>query len=98
MAYTTPTGLNSTNDLLVYVNNELLQGVLGIGIILLVWILIFINVQRSSTVDKAFTVASFVNAILAVFFWTMGIVTDFILILMIVMTIAGVIWTMSSKS
>lgn len=86
----TPPDANNTVQLLQYVNTTLVHSMLGIGLLLLLWVILFVrmNVVRSK---MAFASASFFTGIASIMFWGLGILNDYFLIFFLAMAIISAI-------
>jgi len=60
----------------------------GPVIVLLIFLIAFISMKEYRTA-VAWTAASFITALLAIFLWTIGVVNDLVVILPIISTVGG---------
>ena len=87
--------VNSTVQLLQYENTVLLDGMLGIGILILVWVVLFVRMSGIGSEmiksSRGFTVASFVTGILSVLLYSMELITDITLIFCLLLAVVSVV-------
>jgi len=91
--FSTP-DINSTVQLLQYENTVLLNGMLGIGILVLVWVVLFVRMSGGGEGLKAsrgFVVASFVTATLSIFLYGMDLIEDYTLIFCLLLIVVSII-------
>lgn len=84
---------NSTSllTMLQNVNSELVAGWLGNVIIITLFVILFVNLMRNNSNAEAFSTASFICTIVSILFFIIGIVTEYMMALMIFFTIAGIV-------
>ena len=92
--YPTPESINTTTQLLVYVNDDLLNGYLGVGILLLIWMIIFTRLLVSRS-QFAFASASFFTGLVSVLLWAIGILDDYFLLVTLAITVMSAIFLIS---
>lgn len=87
--------VNSTVQLLQYENTVLLDGMLGIGILILVWVVLFVRMSGIGTEvvksSRGFTVASFITGVLSVLLYGMELINDAVLIICLLLAVFSVI-------
>jgi phosphoglycerol transferase MdoB-like AlkP superfamily enzyme len=76
---------------LMQYSNYVVNGYLGIGMILLVWLLTF-GFSLASGSRKALLVSSFISFILSIFLWRLQILPMYVPIALIVMVVIGAIF------
>lgn len=87
--------VNSTVQLLQYENTVLLDGMLGIGILILVFTVLVIRMSAIKS-KYGFAVASFVTGVLSVLFYGIGIITDYTLVICIILAVISVIFIVTT--
>ena len=81
------TGLGS----LMQYANYVVNGYLGMGIILLIWLLTF-GFSLASGSRKALLVSSFISFMMSIFLWRLDILPIYIPIFLIIMVVVGAIF------
>ena len=77
---------------LVQYANSAADGFLGALMILAIFIILFMQLQGRFAPKQAFAASGFISAILASFFWVMGILDTGYLAAAIIVSIGGFIW------
>ena len=86
--------VNSTVQLLQYENTVLLNGILGIGILILVWVVLFVRMSGGGDglkANRGFVVASFVTATLSILLYGMDLIIDYTLVICLLLAVISVI-------
>jgi hypothetical protein len=87
--YPTP-DVNSTTQLLQYVNTDLVAGSLGIGILILIWVVMVVRLSIKQT-HMAIATASFFTSICSILLWAIGIISDYTLFICLAIALISAI-------
>lgn len=88
-------GVNSTVQLLQYENTVLLNGMLGIGILILVFTVLV--VRMSAVKSKfSFSVSAFVVGVLSVLLYGLELINDYTLVICVVLAVISVIFLITA--
>lgn len=88
--YSMPSNVTSFVDMLEW-SNSTVGGMYGDVILLATWFVMFMVMKKFET-KQAFTTASFTTALLGVFMFIFGIVTERALFIAIVLTAFSMLW------
>lgn len=80
MAYTLPVGINNTVQLLQYINNDLVEGWFGAGLLLVLGFIIFTRMSVNKEWEEALTVTFLVLTVFSIFFRIWSLVNDYVLV------------------
>jgi hypothetical protein len=73
-------------------------GVLGILILFIVGIPLFLMMKGMAGVERSFGVTSLVLMVLSIFLRILGLITDFVLYIIIILTVAGIALLLKESS
>lgn len=86
------TNSSSIQPVLVSLNDNILNGLLGFVILITLFIILFSRLSYSQPTSSAAATASFLCTIAGTFLWAMGIMDTVFLIIAIVFTVCSVVW------
>jgi hypothetical protein len=88
--------VNSTVQLLQYENVNLVQGSLGIGIMLALFVILMVRLT-SSKGHLAFVTALFYTTLSSILWWGMGLLSDYALMFCLILFLASGVWLVTLK-
>ena len=88
---------NDTLQVFQYVNRDLMEGYLGIGVLISLWIILFVRLKVYHNNPKAFAGSSFFLALVGILLWAVGLVNDLGLIVVIMMAVVAGVMLKSSE-
>lgn len=95
--FTLPTNLSQPHELFTTYANDVTGGLFGTFILLMIFFVAFISMQRFENFKSPFTAASFVTMILAIFFRTLELIPDWVMFVSIFMVVGGLASLLLSK-
>ena len=84
-----PSNVSSTADLFTTYVNDVTGGLFGMVILLMIFIVAIISMQKFDNIKSPFAASSFIVMILAILFRMMEIIPDWVLFISIIMTLFG---------
>jgi len=87
MAYIEPSNITNIGEILPYVNT-VMDGLFGTALLVILFFIFWMSLKDYKT-DRAFAAAAFVTMPIAIFFFVMGLINTYILIIIVIITIVG---------
>jgi hypothetical protein len=88
--------VNTTVQFVQYVNNDLVNGFLGVGILFLLFIILLVRGNVTSS-NEAFAGATFFTSLAAILLWSIGILSETLLYGAVFLSIASAIFFIAQR-
>lgn len=98
MPYAVPTNLTDIGLVLSYVNNTSTDGYLGVGLLVALYSIMFINLKiKGELAEDCLIVAGWVTLICSIFIFLLGLITNSELFICIALLVIPMIWAYVNK-
>ena len=98
MTYITPENLSDIGLVLQYINNTSTAGYFGVGILIALYSILFLNLkQKGELVEDCLIVSGWVTVISSIFLYLMGLIQDRDLFICIALLVISLVWAYVNK-